>query len=450
MSREPLAIGCAAGFGGDRTDAAGPVVETLIARGGPRVLIFEVLAERTLALAQLERRADPGRGHAPLMEAMLGPVLGRCLDHGLLVVSNFGAANPRAAARQLRRIALEQGISQMRLAVVEGDDLSDARGLALLRGHLAPEHATRELVSANAYLGAAAIAEALRAGAQVVITGRVADPSLAVGPAMAHFGWGEADWDRLAQATIAGHLIECGAQVTGGYFADPGFKDVPDLHAVGFPIVEIDAEGALTVGKADGTGGVVDARTVKEQLLYEMHDPAAYVTPDVVADISEAEVDQVGPDRVAVRGVRGRPRTETLKVLAFFAGGWLGEGEISYSGPNAEARARLAADLIRRRMGGGLEIRYDLIGVLSVFGDDDGRALGRVAPGDARDVRLRVAASHPDRGRVEALVREVTALYTCGPAGGGGVRTAITPRMNSASCLVPRGQVPSSFAFVEE
>ena len=287
----------------------------------------------------------------------------------------------------------------MRLAVVEGDDLSDARGLVLLREHLAPEHAARELVSANAYLGAAAITEALRAGAQVVVTGRVADPSLAVGPAMAHFGWGETDWDGLARATIAGHLIECGAQVTGGYFADPGFKDVPDLHAVGFPIVEIDAEGALAVGKADATGGLVDARTVKEQLLYEMHDPAAYVTPDVVADISEAEVEQVG---------------------------------------------------IRRRMGGCLEIRYDLIGVLSVFGDDDGLALGRAAPGDARDVRLRVAASHPDRARVEALLREVTALYTCGPAGGGGVRTAITPRMNSASCLVPRGQVPSSFAFVEE
>ena len=144
----------------------------------------------------------------------------------------------------------------MRLAVVEGDDLSDARGLALLREHLAPEHATRELLSANAYLGAAAIAEALRSGAQVVITGRVADPSLAVGPAMAHFGWGETDWDELARATIAGHLIECGAQVTGGYYADPGFKDVPDLHRVGFPIVEVRADGSFTVGKADGTGGV--------------------------------------------------------------------------------------------------------------------------------------------------------------------------------------------------
>jgi hypothetical protein len=450
MAARPLAIGCAAGFGGDRTDAAAPVVDTLVARGGPGVLIFEVLAERTLALAQLERRANPDRGYAPLMEPMLRPVLRRCLDHGIPVVSNCGAANPPAAARLVRRVARAEGVREVRVAVVEGDDLADGRGRDLLRGRLAPADAGREVVSANAYLGAAAIAAALRAGAQVVVTGRVADPSLAVGPALAHFGWAETDWDRLGRATIAGHLVECGAQVTGGYFADPGLKNVPDLHAVGFPIVEVNADGSFVVGKADRTGGVVDGRTVKEQLLYEVHDPAAYLTPDVTADISAAAVEQVGPDRVAVHGVRGRPRPESLKVIVFFAGGWLGEGEISYAGPNAEARARLAAEMVRRRAGDGLPLRCDLIGVLSVFGDDAGRALGRRPPGDARDVRLRVVAAHPDRARVEAVLREVTALYTCGPAGGGGVRTDITPRLHSASCLVPRGLVPATFRFVEE
>jgi hypothetical protein len=450
MTREPLAIGCAAGFGGDRTDAAGPVVDTLIARGGPGVLVFEVLAERTLALAQLDRRANPDRGYAPLMEPMLRPVLRKCLDHGIPIVSNFGAANPRAAVRRVRQIAAEEGIRQIRVVVVEGDDLSGARGRELLRGRLAPADAGRELVSANAYLGAAAIAAALRDGAQVVVTGRVADPSLAVGPAMAHFGWAETDWGELGRATVAGHLIECGAQVTGGYFADPGFKDVPDLHAVGFPIVEIAADGSFVASKASGTGGFVDRRTVTEQLLYEMHDPAEYLTPDVVADISTAEVEEVGPDRVAVRGVRGHPRPEALKVIAYFAGGWLGEGEISYAGPNAEARARLATEVVRRRIGNGLDVRFDLIGVLSVFGDDAGRALGERPPDDARDVRLRIAAAHPDRARVEAVLREVTALYTCGPAGGGGVRTTITQRLSSASCLVPRDLVPATFAFVEE
>ena len=305
MTGQTLAIGCAAGFGGDRSDAAGPVVDTLIARGGPAVLIFEMLAERTLALAQLARRQNPAGGYAPLMEPAVRPILARCVEHGIPIVSNFGAANPRAAARRIREIAAELGLPKIRIAVVEGDDLSDDRGRELLAAHLDPAFAARELVSANVYLGAAPITAALAAGAQVVVTGRVADPSLAVGPAMAHFGWSESEWDTLGRATMAGHLLECGAQVSGGYFADPGFKDVPDLHAVGFPIAEIAADGSFVITKAERTGGVVDSRTVKEQLLYEVHDPAAYLTPDAVADISAAEVDEIGADRVAVSGVGG-------------------------------------------------------------------------------------------------------------------------------------------------
>ncbi len=448
MTRDTLAIGCAAGFGGDRTDAAGPIVDTLIARGGPGVLVFEMLAERTLALAQLERLADPERGYALLLEPMVRPILRRCFDHGIPIVSNFGAANPSAAARLVRRIAEQEKLPKPRVAIVEGDDLSDSHGRELLRRYLPPAEFAREMVSANVYQGATAIAAALRAGAQVVVTGRVADPSLVVGPALGHFNWGESEWDLLARATVAGHLIECGAQVTGGYFADPGFKDVVDLHAVGFPIVEIAADGALVIGKANATGGLVDCRTVKEQLLYEIHDPAAYLTPDVVADISEAAVAEIGPNRVAISGIRGHTRPDTLKTIVCFSGGWLGEGEISYAGPNAEG-ARLAGEIIRRRVGAGLALRCDLIGVLSVFADDGGRAQGRRPSDDALDVRLRVAGTHADRTRVEHLLREVAALYTCGPAGGGGVRTTLTPRLNSASCLVPRELVPSTFTFLE-
>ena len=221
---------------------------------------------------------------------------------------------------------------------------------------------------------------------------------------MAHYGWAEDDWNTLGRATMAGHLLECGAQVTGGYFADPGFKDVPDLHDVGFPIAEVARDGSFIITKADRTGGLVDARTVKEQLLYEVHDPAAYLTPDVVADISDAEVHEVGRDRIAVSGVRGHPRPATLKVNVCFDGGWLGEAEISYAGPNAEGRARLAAEVVRRRLGDALELRFDLIGVLSVFADDGGLALAARAPGDARDVRLRVAGTHTDRAQVERLL----------------------------------------------
>ncbi len=446
--RSTFAIGCAAGFGGDRTDAAAPIVETLIARDGG-VLIFEMLAERTLALAQLERRNDPGEGYAPLLDAMVRPVLRRCVNHGIPIVSNFGAANPLAAARRIRQIAMEQGVPNIRVAVVSGDDLSDARGRELLRSHLSPADAGREIVSANAYLGAGAIAGALRAGAQVVVTGRVADPSLVVGPAMAHFGWSETDWERLGRATMAGHLLECGAQVTGGYFADPGFKDVPDLHSLGFPIAEISADGSFVITKAAATGGMVNAQTVKEQLLYELHDPESYLTPDVVADISDAEVVDLGANRVAVTGVRGHPRPETLKAIVFFHGGWFGEGEISYAGPNAAARARLAASIIRQRLDDEIKLRIDLIGVTSVFGDDDGEIWPEVAQGDARDVRLRVAGVHTDQRVVERLLGEITALYTCGPAGGGGVRTSCTARLSSVSCFVPRELAPATFTILE-
>ena len=304
-------------------------------------------------------------------------------------------------------------------------------------------------VSANAYLGAEAIADALSAGAQIVVCGRVADPSLTVGPALAHFGWRRDDWDRIARATMAGHLLECGSQVSGGYYADPGYKDVPDLAHVGYPIAEIDAEGHCTITKPSGTGGCINAHTVKEQLLYELHDPAAYLTPDVVADISGAELIDLGHDRVRLTGVRGHKRPDALKVNVCHETGWLAEGEISYAGARAEARARLAAEVLRVRLAGLGPLRVDLIGVASVFGDDAGRWLAAQVPGEACDVRLRVALKHADRSKAERLLREVTALYCCGPAGGGGVRTSLRPRLGTLSCLLPRELVPGSFRFIE-
>ncbi len=446
-----LRVGCAAGFSGDRTDAAAPVVRALVEAGGPAVLIFETLAERTLALAQLARRDDPSAGYEPLLDPLLRPVLADCLRHGIHIVSNFGAANPRGAARHIAAMAQEMGLPPPRIAVVSGDDVSgpahrDALQQAL--GH-APATALPALVSANAYIGAEAIADALRAGAQVVVCGRVADPSLVVGPAMAHFGWAADDWDRLARATMAGHLLECGAQVTGGYYADPGVKDVPGLARLGYPIAEINADGHCTITKPAGTGGVVHEHGVKEQLLYEVHDPAAYITPDVVADLSEAQVVQTGPDRVQLTGVRGHPRTDTLKINACHASGWLAEGEISYAGPRAEARARLAAAVLRERLADAGPLRADLIGVASVFADDAGHWLDELPHGDARDVRLRVALRHAEHAVAQRLVREVVALYTCGPAGGGGVRTALRPTLATLSGLMPRALLQPRFEFFD-
>lgn len=448
-----LRIGCGAGFSGDRWDAAVPVVRELARLGGPAVLMFETLAERTLALAQLQRRQDPAAGWEPSLERFLQPVLADCVRAGIPIVGNFGAANPHGAAARVQDLAAVLGLPPLRVAVVEGDDLLATLPAARLQELLPPSLRGRSLVSANAYLGAQEIAAALRAGAQVVVTGRVADPSLALGPMLAHFDWPLSDWDRLAAGTMAGHLLECGAQVCGGYFADPGRKDVPRLADVGFPIVEMHADGRFVVTKPEGTGGCVDRRTVTEQLLYEIHDPAAYLTPDVVADIGEVELVQAGPDRVEVRGVRGHPRPATLKATLCYEGGWLGEGEISYAGPQADARARLAAEVVRSRMRtlglAGLALRADLIGVASVFADDAGQWWQGDAPTAAPDVRLRVAAASAHRWEVERLTREVLALYTCGPAGGGGVRTAVTPRLASDSCLVPRDWLQPRWSFAQ-
>jgi hypothetical protein len=304
-------------------------------------------------------------------------------------------------------------------------------------------------VSANVYQGACEIADALKAGAEIVVTGRVADPALTVGPALAHFGWARDDWDRIAGATMAGHLLECGAQVTGGYFADPGWKDVPDLANVGYPIAEIAEDGSCVITKPPGTGGTVEERNVKEQLLYEVHDPSAYLTPDVVADITGAYLWQIAGDRVRLQGVRGHARPATLKALAYFSGGWLGEAEISYAGPNAEARARLAMDVVRRRMGPGIAIRFDLIGLCSILGDDAGRTLDAAMHSGGLDIRMRAAAKHDDEAEIDRLLREVYSLWLCGPAGGGGVRTAKRQRLSNVACLVPREQVPAHFTILD-
>jgi hypothetical protein len=444
--KQNLRVGCAAGFSGDRTDAAGPIVDSMLAEGGPSVLIFETLAERTLALAQLARRSDPDGGFEPLLDELLTPILGKCISGGIRIVSNFGAANPAGAARRIVALAKELGLRVPRVAVVDGDDLTGSEHFDFI-GNAATGLA---LVSANAYLGAEAIADALLANAEIVVCGRVADASLTVGPALAHFGWARNDWTRLARATMAGHLLECGTQVCGGYYADPGVKDIPGLANLGYPIAEIDADGDCTISKAPGTGGRIDFHTVMEQLLYEVHDPSAYLTPDVIADISEAQVIEVGPDQVKLTGVRGYARPAHLKVTLCHETGWLAEGEISYAGVRAEARARLAAEVLQQRLDGVGLLRVDLIGVSSVFGDDQGRWLAAQAPGDARDVRLRVALKHPDRKMSERLLREVTALYCSGPAGGGGVRTALRPTLGTISSLIPRESVRASYRFIEE
>ena len=446
---ERVRIGCGAGFAGDRDDASPPIIAELARHSGPRFLIFETLAERTLALCQLEKRRDPSRGFSPALERMVPQALGPALTAGIRIVGNFGAANPRAAAARISDYAHAAGIAKARIAVVEGDDLTESFTFEELRarecdGPLLDKE--QKIAAANVYLGAEGIAQALDEGADVVVTGRVADPALALGPLVHAFGWEWNDWRRLACGTLAGHLLECGAQVTGGYFADPGSKDVPGFSELGYPIAEVAPSGEFIITKPRGTGGIVDRRTVTEQILYEVHDPSAYLTPDVVLDITDVDLAQDGPDRVCLVGARGKAKPTTLKATVFLESGFLGEAEISYAGINAIARGRLAAETISariKRRAPELVIRVDLIGVNSVFGN-----LAHDAGAPPAEVRLRVAAQHPQRGPIELLLNEVEALYCTGPAGGAGVRRHLTPRLASASCLIERERVCPKVSFV--
>ncbi|WP_414449468.1 acyclic terpene utilization AtuA family protein [Burkholderia sp. 22PA0099] len=449
-SARRVRLGAGAGYSGDRIE---PAVE-LAEHGALDYLIFECLAERTIAIAQQARRGNPALGYDPLLGARMRAVLPAAARHRVRIVSNMGAANPLAAARETARIAAELGVGPLKVAAVTGDDVLDA----VLRGAFRfvesgdDVAAYRErIVSANAYLGAAPIVAALAAGADVVLTGRVADPSLFAAPLIHEFGWRMDDWATLGQATVVGHLLECAGQVTGGYFADPGWLDVPDLARLGFPIGEVEADGAVTITKVAGSGGRVGLDTCRQQLLYEIHDPARYLQPDVTADFSAVTMADAGPDRVRVTGGIGRARPDTLKVSVAYTDGHIGEGQISYGGPGALARARLAGEIVRERLRlTGVpvsELRIDLIGVDALYGATD---IGGSIRGEPAEVRLRVAARTATAADAVRIGNEVETLYTNGPAGGGGATKAAREVLAVQSVLLPREQVRAGFEIVED
>ncbi|HTP99193.1 MAG TPA: acyclic terpene utilization AtuA family protein [Casimicrobiaceae bacterium] len=438
--RTSLRLGGGAGFAGDRLDAPLDLAE----RGGLDYLVLECLAERTIALAQLRRRRDPAAGFDTRLTERVESLLPILARRRVKLVSNFGAANPLAAAEAIVDIARRLRIP-VKAAAVTGDDVLDALDLdapTLETGAALSTFAP--IVSANAYLGAEALLPALQSGADVIVTGRVADPSLFVGPLMHEYGWSPDDVDRLARGTAVGHLLECAGQLCGGYFADPGRKEIPDMAHLGFPFADVDPDGNATLGKAADTGGRITRATATEQLLYEVTDPHGYLTPDVTADFSAVTLTETGPNRIAVRGARGRARPTQLKVSVGYLAGYVGEGEIGYAGTNAVARAQLAAQILRERLGGRYsELRIDLVGSTSLH--------GRAFDTDERpyEVRLRVAARATSREEAAIVGDEVEALYTNGPAGGGGTRKYVTEQIGIVSTLIDRGRVRPSVTVHE-
>jgi hypothetical protein len=447
MSSEPLRVGNGAGFWGDNLDAP-----YLLARDGTLdILTLEYLAELTLAILGHQRAKDPGAGFVtdfPDLLERLVPVLRD--QGGLKVVTNAGGLNPDACARRCGELLVGAGQGPRPLGVVTGDEI-----LAQIPGWIdagvnldhmetgAPIATVADrLVVANAYLGARPIAEALGGGADVVITGRVADASLTLGPACAHFGWAWDDWPRLAGASAAGHIIECGAQATGGLWHR--WDSIGDLANVGYPIAEIAADGSCVLTKPGGTGGLVSTGTVAEQIVYEIDDPAHYKTPDVDLDWTTVELDQAGPDRVAVRGATGRPPGDRLKVAAVYRDGWTASGMLAVVGSRAEAKARAAGRILLERVRrAGYSLADSLVECIGA---------GDVVPGLLRpespafEVMLRVTVRDQDRGAVERFCREFAPLVTSGPSGIAGYATGRPePRRAFAywPTLVPRALVPA-------
>jgi Acyclic terpene utilisation family protein AtuA len=385
-----------------------------------------------------------------LLEERMRTVLPVCASKGIKIVTNMGAANPLAAARKTASLARSMGLRSLKVAAVIGDDVLAAcrqSDLPIMEFDGTISQLGNRLISANAYLGAGPMAEALAGGADVVLTGRASDPALFLAPIIHAFGWPMDDWNLLGKGIVAGHLLECAGQVTGGYFADPHFKDVENLARLGFPIGEVGEDGSLVITKVEGSGGAVTAQTCKEQLLYEVHDPVRYLQPDVTADFSQVAIEEAGKDRVRISGGRGSERPATLKVSVGYVDSFIGEGQMSYAGPGALARGRLALEIVRERLKltgvASNELRFDLIGVDSLHG-----AQVSAHANEPYEVRVRVTGRTDNLREAIRIGNEVETLYTNGPAGGGGAFKSARDVVAVASVLLPRELAQPVVQFV--
>jgi hypothetical protein len=444
-------IGAGSAWWGDRVGPAALNAE----KGNLDYLCFETMAEATISAAQVRKRRDPAfPGYDTYLDDRMQAVLPACLKRGTKIVTNQGWINPDGAAQRITHWLRELGAKGIKVASINGSLITD-RVLDLTDTILENGRPTRSLkdslVSAEVYLGAEPIVAALKAGAQIVVSGRVADPSIFMAPMMYEFGWDALDHQRLGAGNGLGHLMECGAQVTGGYFADPGFKDVPEPWNLAFPIVEVEADGSAVLTKVAGTGGAVNLMTVKEQLLYEVHDPANYITPDVVVDFTTAQLEQVGPDRVRISRISGKPRTPTLKVSIGCMEGHIGEDMFFYAGPGALRRAQLAKKVLEERFRivnlDAEEVRIDFLGLNAIHG-----AMTPAGAPEPYEIAVRVAARTKTREEAIKVGREVDGMAVSG-IGMTGKRVPHQDRTREIigvwSSLVPREKIVPSINYYE-
>jgi len=443
-------IGCGAGCSYDRLE---PAIE-LVEKGNLDYIVFECLAERTIANNQQQKLKDPSKGYTPMLEARIRGILKQAKEKGTKIVTNMGAANAPAAVDLILDVAREMKINELKIAMVSGDDITDKleryKDVPMWQSTRKLGELDAEIISANVYLGADAIKEALDNGADIVVTGRVADVALFVGPLMHEFGWKDDDLSEIGQATLLGHLMECGGQLTGGYFADPGYKDVENLHLLGHPIAEIDETGDFFVTKVKGSGGEVSLRTCKEQLLYEITDPSCYITPNAIVDFTNVTFRQIEKDTVFVKGAISKGIPDTYKVNVGYSDCYIGEGEVSFGGTNSLPRAKMCADIIQKRLkivGAEIEeYRTDYIGYNSLYKTNISDIF---SPEGHSEIRLRVSGRTKKLADAMLISQEVDYLYTNGPAGSSGIESGVREVLSIGAIIIPRDDIIAEITYRE-
>lgn len=442
-----IRIGSGAGFANDRLEPA----LVLLEKGNLDYICLECLAERTIAIAQQEKNLNPLKGYNNSLEYRMEKLLPLAYEKKVKIVSNMGAANVEKAVEKIVEIAERHNLKGLKVVGIVGDDVFEK----LERYNDFPILETggklgdlKNKVAANAYIGCEPMVEALKKGADIVITGRSSDPSIFVAPLVYEFGWSLDDYDLLGKGTLVGHLLECSDQVSGGNFAVPGKKEVPDLWKIGFPIAEVSENGEAIISKVEGTGGRIDNHTCTEQLLYEIHNPANYITPDCIADFSKVTFENIGTNLVKVAGGTGKPKTSTYKVSVGYKDGYIGSAYLSFGGAKCFDRAVLAAETLQKIMEynkvDAEEMQISLIGYNSLFPLDYEKGFP-----EAKEVRMRIAARVKDKAVLTRIADEVDALTIGGPSGGGGLERFSKELVAILSFLIPREDIKFSYICKE-
>lgn len=453
--KEKIRIAAGQGFWGDLPDAPVRQVED----GPIDYLMLDYLAEVTMSIMQKQKARDPNAGYARDFVPLMRRILPACVERGIKVTANAGGVNVAGCAAAVRDVARELGLAgKIKIGMVTGDDILGridellARGIELRNMDTdEPLSTVRDRIqSANVYLGAAPMVQALDRGAQIVITGRATDTGLTLAPLMHEFGWAPDDWHKMAAGTIAGHIIECGAQCSGGN-CQFNWQDIPDLANVGFPIAEASADGTFVITKHEGTGGRVNLPSVTEQLVYEMGDPHEYITPDCVADFTTVQLADDGPDRVRVFGIKGRPATDSLKVSISYSAGYKAVGTLVYSWPDAYAKAEAADRILRARLD-RLGLRFDQILTEFVGANSTHGALAGKPSPDLAEVQLRVGVRGDDRKAIERFTKEIAPLILTGPpgvTGFAGGRPKVEEIVAYWPALIPKGEISAQVEIID-